>query len=89
VANAVFRTHPDSIHMNTELASRVIDGLGTGACSHPDGVALSGKSIDGYLGEIEARRERFVRDHPAFAADVAAFARTLPHRPEVLNAIRP
>lgn len=85
--SAIFRTHPDSIHMGHELAMRIIDSLGAGSCSdrQDEGAALSGASIEGYLEEVEARRERFARANPLFVADVAALARTLPHRAEVLN----
>ena len=49
--SAVFRTHGDSIHMSTELATRVIDSLGAGSCSArlEGGALLSGRTIEGYL----------------------------------------
>ena len=91
--SAVFRIHGDSIHMSTELATRVIDSLGAGSCSArlEGGALLSGRTIEGYLELVEDRREQFAKANHAFVADVAALARTFPHRAEVLSqpALRP
>jgi hypothetical protein len=85
--SAVFRTHPDSVHMGAELATQVIDSLGAGSCSSTlaGGMLLSRHSIEGYLEQVETRRERFASANPSFVADVAALARALPHRAEILN----
>lgn len=84
---AVFRTHPDSIHMSAELGTRIIDSLSAGSCSSTlkEGTLLSKRAIEGYLELVEDRREAFVRANPAFVDDVAALARALPHRTQVLN----
>jgi hypothetical protein len=89
--SAVFRTHPDSIHMGPELATQIIDSLGAIPCSSrlDGGTPLTGRTIDGYLAAIEARRERVAQANPAFVEDVTALARTLPHRPDVLNSAYP
>ena len=46
---------------------------------------LTGRTIDNYLELVEARREQFAQTNPAFVEDVAALARTLPHRADILN----
>src|SRR3954454_22377545 len=85
--SAVFRTHPDSIHMSTELATRIIDSLAAGSCASTldGGMPLSGRTIDNYVESVEARREQFAQTNPAFVEDAAALARTLPHRADILN----
>jgi hypothetical protein len=89
--SAVFRTHGDSIHMGHELAKQIVDSLGAGSCSAKleGGTLLSERTIDSYLELVEARRDRFARANPSFTADVAALARTFPHRAEILNPARP
>ena len=77
--------------MGTELATQVVNSLGAVPCSNrlEGGTLLSARTIDNYLALVEARREQFASANPFFVADVAALARTLPHRAEVLNPARP